>query len=45
LSDLGRFEEALERAQQAEQLRREMAARQPDTYDADWARSLGKPRN
>jgi tetratricopeptide (TPR) repeat protein len=42
LRRIGRFEEALERAQEAEELRRELAARQPDAHHrADWARSLG----
>ena len=41
LSELGRFDEALEKAVQAEEIYRELAERQADAYRADWALSLG----
>jgi tetratricopeptide (TPR) repeat protein len=40
LSELGRYEEALGTAAQAEAIYRELAARQPDAHRADWALSL-----
>jgi tetratricopeptide (TPR) repeat protein len=39
--DVGRFGEAIERAQKAEEIRRGLAEKQPDAYTADWATSLG----
>jgi tetratricopeptide (TPR) repeat protein len=41
LRDVGRFEEALTSAQRAEEIRRELARRQPDAYNSRWANSLG----
>lgn len=41
LGDVGRFEEAFERAKQTEGIRRELAEKQPDAFTADWATSLG----
>jgi tetratricopeptide (TPR) repeat protein len=43
LSRVGRFEEALATAQQAEMILRELARRQPDAYNPDWATSLAVP--
>ncbi len=40
LSDLGRYEEALQQAHHAEQIYRELADAQPEIYRPDWARSL-----
>jgi tetratricopeptide (TPR) repeat protein len=41
LGDVGRFEEALQNAEQAERLRRNLAEKQPDAHTAAWAMSLG----
>ena len=40
LHDVGRFEDALKAAEQAEGLWRALAAKEPDAHTADWARSL-----
>ena len=40
LGEIGRFEDALKAAEKAEGLRRELAAKQPEAYTANWATSL-----
>ncbi|MCB2263285.1 MAG: tetratricopeptide repeat protein [Candidatus Thiosymbion ectosymbiont of Robbea hypermnestra] len=40
LSDLGRFQEAMEQARESEEIHRELAKRQPDAYRPGWASSL-----
>ena len=45
LRNVGRFEDALQKAEQAERIWRGLAEKQPDTYTADWATSLANLAN
>ncbi len=40
LRDLGHFEEALEKAQQAESIGRGLAAKQPEDHELEWTYAL-----